>query len=299
MAALADDDDDAKLRPLEPDYTLVNLPTTLPLPRHAGNFHLTHRFNENLARGQLRDAAVESVRPRRGRHDRLRISLRPLQARGADRLADQRRSHHLARHQDRRVPADRFDAARHLRSRQRRGRQQFQRALRAGVRRGGVAHGGVEAGVVRDADLRPQHAAGRRGRAEHLLRRHRHARPHPAVTLHRGGRVAAGRPATRPATPSSRSRSRRASAPTSLRLRSPTRPRSPTGSSPAAAIPTVCISGSISPASSSDRRRLPMKSMSVLAVVFALCAAGCGSSSSSTSPTNGAPTFTATLSARK
>jgi Membrane bound beta barrel domain (DUF5777) len=49
MAALADDDDDAKLRPLEPDYSLVNLPTTLPLPRHAGNFHLTHRFNENLA----------------------------------------------------------------------------------------------------------------------------------------------------------------------------------------------------------------------------------------------------------
>jgi hypothetical protein len=43
------DDDDAKLRPLEPDYSLVNLPTTLPLPLHAGNFHLTHRFNENLA----------------------------------------------------------------------------------------------------------------------------------------------------------------------------------------------------------------------------------------------------------
>lgn len=42
------DDDDAALRPLEPDFTLVNLPTTLPLPRFAGNFHLTHRFNQNL-----------------------------------------------------------------------------------------------------------------------------------------------------------------------------------------------------------------------------------------------------------
>jgi hypothetical protein len=41
-------DDDEKLRPLEPDFSLVNLPTTLPLPVHAGNFHLTHRFNENL-----------------------------------------------------------------------------------------------------------------------------------------------------------------------------------------------------------------------------------------------------------
>jgi hypothetical protein len=46
----AGEDDDEKLRPLEPDFTLVNLPTTLPLPVHAGNFHLTHRFNENLRR---------------------------------------------------------------------------------------------------------------------------------------------------------------------------------------------------------------------------------------------------------
>ena len=44
----AADDDDAKLRPAEPDFTVVNLPTTLPLPLHAGNFHLTHRFAENL-----------------------------------------------------------------------------------------------------------------------------------------------------------------------------------------------------------------------------------------------------------
>ena len=49
-ATHASDDDDEKLRPLEPDYTLVNLPTTLPLPVHAGNFHLTHRFGENLRR---------------------------------------------------------------------------------------------------------------------------------------------------------------------------------------------------------------------------------------------------------
>lgn len=40
-----DEDDDAKFRPLEPDFTIVNLPTTLPLPTGAaGNFHLTHRF---------------------------------------------------------------------------------------------------------------------------------------------------------------------------------------------------------------------------------------------------------------
>src|SRR3954471_22091019 len=44
-AAPIDEDDDAKLRPLDPDFTVVNLPTTLPLPLGAaGNFHLTHRF---------------------------------------------------------------------------------------------------------------------------------------------------------------------------------------------------------------------------------------------------------------
>ena len=45
----ASDDDDGTLRPLEPDFTVVNLPTTLALPRFKGNFHLTHRFNQNLA----------------------------------------------------------------------------------------------------------------------------------------------------------------------------------------------------------------------------------------------------------
>lgn len=46
--AQGSEDDDAKLRPAEPDYTVVNLPTTLPLPLHGSNFHLTHRFGENL-----------------------------------------------------------------------------------------------------------------------------------------------------------------------------------------------------------------------------------------------------------
>ena len=47
-AAPAADDDDAKLRPAEPDFVTINLPTTLPLPKHGMNFHLTHRFNEDL-----------------------------------------------------------------------------------------------------------------------------------------------------------------------------------------------------------------------------------------------------------
>jgi len=47
----SDEDDDAVLRPLQPDFTLINLPTTLPLPTHKSNFRLTHRFNGNLRLG--------------------------------------------------------------------------------------------------------------------------------------------------------------------------------------------------------------------------------------------------------
>jgi hypothetical protein len=48
-------DDDAALRPAEPDFRVINLPTTLPLPAHKSNFELTHRFNGNLRRGDLGD----------------------------------------------------------------------------------------------------------------------------------------------------------------------------------------------------------------------------------------------------
>jgi uncharacterized beta barrel domain-containing protein DUF5777 len=48
QAPAASDDDDAKFRPMEPDYVTINLPTTLPLPAHGMNFHLSHRFNEDL-----------------------------------------------------------------------------------------------------------------------------------------------------------------------------------------------------------------------------------------------------------
>jgi len=41
-------DDDGQLDPIEPDFSIINLPTTLRLPRHGGDFHLTHRFNLNL-----------------------------------------------------------------------------------------------------------------------------------------------------------------------------------------------------------------------------------------------------------
>jgi Membrane bound beta barrel domain (DUF5777) len=53
VAAAAALDDDAAPQPTEPDFTLVNLPTTLRLPRHKSNFHLTHRFEGNLRDGSF------------------------------------------------------------------------------------------------------------------------------------------------------------------------------------------------------------------------------------------------------
>jgi len=44
----AQDDDDAVLDPLDPEYRIVNLPTTARLPRWKSNFSLTHRFAGNL-----------------------------------------------------------------------------------------------------------------------------------------------------------------------------------------------------------------------------------------------------------
>jgi hypothetical protein len=57
--APADDeeDDEAVLDPAETDYAVINLPTTLRLPRHKGNFRLTHRFAGNLRSGSFGEQA--------------------------------------------------------------------------------------------------------------------------------------------------------------------------------------------------------------------------------------------------
>ena len=55
VAQATADEDDAKAQPMEPDYRVINLPTTLRLPRHGGNFTLTHRFNGDLTEGSFLD----------------------------------------------------------------------------------------------------------------------------------------------------------------------------------------------------------------------------------------------------
>lgn len=53
VTSVVQEDDDAVLRPAEPDFVVVNLPTTLRLPRFRGNFRITHRFAGNLRNGTL------------------------------------------------------------------------------------------------------------------------------------------------------------------------------------------------------------------------------------------------------
>jgi hypothetical protein len=53
-------DDDAVLRPAEPDFTLVALPTGLPLPRFRSAFRVTHRFLRPLGEGDFGDLAGDA-----------------------------------------------------------------------------------------------------------------------------------------------------------------------------------------------------------------------------------------------
>jgi hypothetical protein len=48
-------DPDARVDPLQPDFNLAALPTTLRMPVHKFDFRVTHRFTESLGRGDFGD----------------------------------------------------------------------------------------------------------------------------------------------------------------------------------------------------------------------------------------------------
>ena len=50
-----DEDDDAEPVLAEPDFRVLNLPSTLRLPRHGSSFQMTHRFNGNLRQGSFNE----------------------------------------------------------------------------------------------------------------------------------------------------------------------------------------------------------------------------------------------------
>jgi hypothetical protein len=55
LALAQEDDPDRDLQPSQPDFTIINLPTTLRVPRHKGVFRLTHRFARPLGQGDFGD----------------------------------------------------------------------------------------------------------------------------------------------------------------------------------------------------------------------------------------------------
>ncbi len=57
LPAAAQNDDPAVLKPAEPDFTLISLPTGLRLPTYGSAFRVTHRFARPLGAGNFGDLA--------------------------------------------------------------------------------------------------------------------------------------------------------------------------------------------------------------------------------------------------
>jgi hypothetical protein len=57
--AFAQSDDDSQLKPAEPDFTLIGLPTSLRLPLFKSAFRVTHRFIRPLGDGDFGDLASD------------------------------------------------------------------------------------------------------------------------------------------------------------------------------------------------------------------------------------------------
>ena len=58
-AAKTDDDPDRDPNRSQPDFTLVNLPTTLRVPKYKSAFRVTHRFARPLGQGDFSDLASD------------------------------------------------------------------------------------------------------------------------------------------------------------------------------------------------------------------------------------------------
>lgn len=59
LTASAPPADDRDVDPVEPDFAVITLPTTLRLPRHALAFRITHRFARGLGEGDFGDLAAD------------------------------------------------------------------------------------------------------------------------------------------------------------------------------------------------------------------------------------------------
>ena len=53
-----EDNPDLDIDPLQPDFTLIALPTTLRMPRMKSSFRVTHRFTRSLGQGDFGSLAL-------------------------------------------------------------------------------------------------------------------------------------------------------------------------------------------------------------------------------------------------
>ncbi len=58
-ASFAQETDDEALKPAEPDFTLISLPTALRLPKYKSAFRVTHRFTRPLGSGDFGDLVAD------------------------------------------------------------------------------------------------------------------------------------------------------------------------------------------------------------------------------------------------
>ena len=83
-------DPDSRLDPLQPDFTIAALPTTLRLPVHKFAFRVTHRFSRPLGRGDFGDLVSDFFGFDSGAQIglELRYGLRPGTQLGVYRTSD-------------------------------------------------------------------------------------------------------------------------------------------------------------------------------------------------------------------
>jgi len=71
-------DDDMELQPAQPDFSVINLPTTLRLPSHSLAFRVTHRFTRALNQGSFRESLGDAFGLDAGAQIGLELRFAPV-----------------------------------------------------------------------------------------------------------------------------------------------------------------------------------------------------------------------------
>ena len=231
---------------------VVNLPTTLPLPRSKGNFHLTHRFNENLADASFDEMLSNLFGMDQGATIQFEYRfgvmkhLQAIAARTNNGKTFQFSAKYDAFHESASTPIGLSGIV------SIEGQRQLSARLHSCTGLGGLANAWKRGGVIRRTILGAQYVVRERHHPGHGLRRPRRAPADSTDRLRRWRSLATRRRVHGRGMRSTRSRSKSASARTCSRWRLRILPRRPSGRSPAVDSRTRCFSASTWPASSTE-----------------------------------------------